>query len=644
MNGKPEFVTYSKITGYIKPFHLIYVLVIALFIISFIGFVLTPFTGDLQVLMGGAKQADFFDGGLIYNSFMQWDLKGALYRLTNYTIFLIANHIAGFANYCFSSLCLFIYAIFICAVSYISIKLVVGKGKSIKEIILFSMLLSITFFTAQVICRMQAEMTSILLLLLSFALYINAMLTSRYSSLKIFISGMLIGSVFFFKSPLILLSISFIAAAYLWEKKNGFASEIQRYVLLAVGSVTTLLMIFVVILLINPHEIQNMFAASVYQQTLLSTKVSIARIFVRFTYGYMQGSLGIPVLTMGLLCMAVNLINNIKMKRFADAMVQVVLWLTPTVYVAISNCYFTYHFLVFVLPSLFEIYMIYCCVKEYNITVVLNRRLIYMGLVLVTFSVLTSSWLEKIIYWNYMDYLMGFIVFLLVSINAASFLKNGKVNINQMVVMPLLFLSFIYMSYVSIFSINTNSYIKLTNAVYAQKITLPIPDSEEVLFLDDGVGSYLLGNKSYLAEYYPLPLQRIAEGSENSKRTFYRKAFERATNYEGEYISVYENWFFGSGKNETMLKKLNNEYKKVGSYITYSIPMCLFEKQDESNLRYNDIYKRIASDRLNGSGKMRSPTNWVPKFSFRHSAIRWFKDKENLRQCKPNVYNIESNG
>ncbi len=54
------------------------IFLILIFLISFLTFVFTPFTGDLKVLLAGSNQADYLFGNWIEKSFRNWDLKGEL--------------------------------------------------------------------------------------------------------------------------------------------------------------------------------------------------------------------------------------------------------------------------------------------------------------------------------------------------------------------------------------------------------------------------------------------------------------------------------------------------------------------------------------------------------------------------------------
>ena len=60
-----------------------------LFAFALLSYILVPFSGDIDVMLGSSRLADYYDGGLIYNSFNSWELKGVLQRLTNYTFYKI---------------------------------------------------------------------------------------------------------------------------------------------------------------------------------------------------------------------------------------------------------------------------------------------------------------------------------------------------------------------------------------------------------------------------------------------------------------------------------------------------------------------------------------------------------------------------
>ena len=120
-----------------------------------------------------------------------------------------------------------------------------------------------------------------------------------------------------------------------------------------------------------------------------------------------------------------------------------------------------------------------------------------------------------------------------------------------------------------------------------------IPKNEEILYLDNGISTYFIGNKSYLDEHYPLCVQRIKEGSDFQNKKFYTNAMQKLLNYDGEYIILHEIWFFKNNKNPLLQEKINNEYRKLEEIITINCKHTIFKKQTKKSFRRVAIYKRI---------------------------------------------------
>ena len=60
--------------------------------------------------------------------------------------------------------------------------------------------------------------------------------------------------------------------------------------------------------------------------------------------------------------------------------------------------------------------------------------------------------------------------------------------------------------------------------------------------------------------------------------------------FGGEYVFVYDEWFFGSDNNIKLKEKINSEYDLIGNYYSFSVTCDLFERQKE--IRMNEVYKR----------------------------------------------------
>lgn len=182
---------------------------------------------------------------------------------------------------------------------------------------------------------------------------------------------------------------------------------------------------------------------------------------------------------------------------------------------------------------------------------------------------------------------------LFVFVNALIFKKYEKV---LHFLLPLIICSSIYLSYISIFSDNFAVYSNLRQQMYSwNKVHMPNIDKKEyALYLDDGCGAYVLGNRSWLDEYYPLPIQRITEGSKYENLECHTRALTKALRYDGKYVVVFADWIFGADKkrNKALQEKICTEYESYGEIAAYSVPVNIFDPYTGNTIKYYTLYKR----------------------------------------------------
>lgn len=143
--------------------------------------------------MASAKQSNYISSNLIIGSFKAWELKSVFSRMLMYLIYKISCVFVTYNSVAFEAMSKFIYSLFIIGCSYISVKLLFRRQK----VILNAIIVSLSFMALHADCQMQVEMTSSMLVLLAFSLYLNAVKYRKNQILKLVISGMLIGSIFF---------------------------------------------------------------------------------------------------------------------------------------------------------------------------------------------------------------------------------------------------------------------------------------------------------------------------------------------------------------------------------------------------------------------------------------------------------------
>lgn len=469
------------------------------FVIAWISFVYAPFT-DAKVFMASANQSNYISKNLILGSFKAWELKSVFSRMSMYLIYKITRIFVPFNTVEFEMLSKFIYSIFLILGSFLSMKLVVVKKKVISCTVVVSSMLMAVYAG----CQMQAEMTVTVLILLAFSLYLNAIKTKRHSGCKLIGAGLLIGSVFYFKSVLILLSVTVVAAICIYLLENHIEFSFKRLMIVVAGSLIALGVVAVLILMINPGEFQDMLDASKFQKTLLAGEVELGDILVKFINNHVERVKYSPVVIVGAVCLLINTLRNVCNKKYKQIFFRIAMWMMPMLFIALSNKYFPYHFMVYVFPALIEI-----CYA-------LAHQNYWKHIVIAITIVGTVGW---------------------------------------------------YLSGLSIISEDVKTYIECNNQAYVEteKVLEEInfDKTQEVLYLDDGFGAYCLEAPSYLKYFFPLPLQRLPE---DSQLECYVDALKKVHEYEGRYISVYENWFFKGDKYQELKNKIKNEYEYIGSY------------------------------------------------------------------------------
>lgn len=561
------------------------------FMISLATFVFTPMTGDLHVFLASSRQADYLDGNWVWNALNEWELKGELNRLFNYVLYKVISQITGFSNYSFEVGINLMYAFIIMFVIGISIKIAFGKFFTSRNILVFFAGCT-AFYATLPQAHIQAEMNGVLCLVMAFAIYVNVLRTGSHVDGKVFLTGLLLGMLFFFKSVTVLMAASFTAAVMLWCIKKRQKLNIRRFVVLVMGGCCLLIGGCLVILFIHPEEFQDMRDAAVYQNTLFGgASISFKQVLKKFVEGFLYACLSMPAVLLGFFGGLKNFADNIREKNFFAALLRVVLWGVPMFIVSASNKYFPYHYILFIFTGMIEIGIAYPELLNEKAARLSNKKIIVaLLLVLVGFFLIrvTGS------FHNYNVWLILCGMALFAVLLNDLFIRKRMFDFN--IYLPLICCSIVYLGFISVFSVNFRSYIDLTNQMYAdnEDNLSKLDDEAYTMYLDDGWGAYMLGNRSWLKEYFPLPLQRIREGSQFEDYECHIKAMNAALAYEGKYITTYTSWFFGSNSeyNKAIQNKIRDEYEQIGEVAIYSVPSNIFADDVSSTKRIYEIYEK----------------------------------------------------
>lgn len=499
----------------------------AFFLFTWINFIFSSLIGDIKLFQASARQASYISDNLIVGSFNAWELKSVLSRLLSYFLYKVAVAFAPFGTYAYECFCKGAYSVILLLFVALSSKLLFRKDR--KKVLLSFLSVSSLFMASAIDCHMQVEMTTALMVLLAFSLYWNAVVTNRWRVWKLLASGLLIGALFYFKSILIILSVSVVAAVCIFLLEKGRSLSVKRMIMVVAGSLLSLAALSLLVYLVNPSEFREILNAAEYQGTFWKPRIMLRKSLLAFLSGHLEKPAFTPAIVVGFICLILNLIRCIRERKGAQVFFHLVLWMMPAIFLLMSNYYFTYHFVTYLFPTVIEIG-----------DLLLNRsrsREIILG----TASVLAAAW---------------FIIFF------------------------------------SVLSSNSQTYIRLQHEArektdaYLESINFDY--SETVLYLDDGIGAYTLGNPSRLKYFFPLPLQRLHDESSNPSHV---EALEQAMSFEGKYVSLDYDWIFCGWRYPQLEEKIMNEYTLVGPYYVFYPPYAIFPT-DNISMKTFDLYVR----------------------------------------------------
>lgn len=512
--------------------HALCAAVVAGFVLALVSFVLTPLNADIHVFTASANIADYKDVNLFWDAYNTWELKGVFNRVLVYAIYKIATVFTDFGTFPFERATKLIYAVGIILLCAASVRLACRERSRFFKA-LTTLLLSSVFLTAGACADLEAEMSGTLLLVFGFALYVNAEKSNRRETLKIFLAGMCIGAVFFFKSATLIMSVAFVAAAYLWDVHHGNRPTVRKFILLVAGSVAMLAAGFLSILLLNPAEFRDMLYASMFQGSLFNGAALRPVNFLRQYVTVLTN--GIPFLMIGTVAIAFNALRALKDRAYPVAAMHIVLWAIPSAFVVISAKYFGYHYFTFVFPAIVE-------------TALFAESLTEPKLRHIKAWAMPAACLAAVVFWG---------------------------------------------AFISVFSPKFEAYVRLTETAYARNAEITAMNFDEpVLYLDDGTGAYMLGADSYLKYFFPLPIQRITDDSKYRDAECRLETLRRIEQYRGKYIVVNGEWLFGGDKNGAVKEKVLREYDRIGALTRYTPQHKAFRCDTEKDFRVFDLYRR----------------------------------------------------
>lgn len=587
-----------EIKKFVKS-HMVDITLWLVFLITTISFILLPLHLDIRVMLASAHQADYVEGNWFYAVLNSWELKGFLNRTFIYILYKFANLFVPYASGAiFEILVKSAFALFTIGVISLSVHLASLKEKTqkIKPVLLICS----AIFACLIHSHIQAEMICTILLILTFSIYINTRRNTKYNYIKLFVAGLIAASVCFYKSIFALMAVVFFSAIYLWNKTNNKTISTKEVLSLIAGGCCSIILGLIIIFLLNPEEIEWIKNAGMYENTIIfGARVPFKHIWNMFTNRFCYACLSIPVVFIGVIFGFKNFVNHIK-DGVLQNIARLTLWFIPALIIVLANKYFTYHYTLFMIPAIFELYLT-SYDKEFMTS--LKNNIFSKGNLFIFSLIILFFVLIKVFNWSsrsgntFISIMSFYVVFVFIM----NIIKHKKIQaclntINFKI--PIVIMSIIYFSYISIFSDNFIIWKNLINCMYETNSVninkLGIDKKEQFMYFGGGMDTYNIGNRSYLKEHFPLSLQRITEGSVFEDSKVHTEALDVALKYDGKYIALNRGWFFGT-QNERNLKiqeKIKKEYHKIGELIYISVGVAIFKRQNEKDFIPLEIYER----------------------------------------------------
>lgn len=551
----------------------IYIGMAIIWLFCFISAVLQPSLNDPPVFWNWAQQVHDSDLSGMDAIESVWEIKGLLSRIIYYQLFLITSIFSSAfyptGHFIFTAIGLLEMTIII----GLSIFLIPAKylDKSAKVLSIF--LATIAIYSTSAFSNMQPELWGYTLLLLSFCILLRENITARI------IGGILMGMLFFVKTPYLLLAgSSFFAFALITHR--GFWQTVQVIWIYALSAFMTICVILVSLYINYPIEIHDIFVLPHYYGNLLSLPPT--QILQAFGNGFSQIleiPLHVPVVLLG----SISLFMYLGVHRFKENVFILCMWLFPYLYIVISNRYFIYHYNVMLFPAIVSIYL--SREKWGNLSWGYILLFMILGIVL-------GLACSRASFYVLCTLLLAYIIAIPYILMALTLVEKWQKNCLYIAV---IFATFVFASFQSGFSYASRyaqhevQTMVLSNLEKGYPVGGKIGDSE-VLHLTDGIDELWVGNKSYLRYLYPAPLasssfMKYAEGVELQ---------EKILDYKGNILILAEGYSEFLKKNAPeIMEFIDHNYTPYDTiYQVYSL-FRLYEKKPIGHADIVIYHKKI---------------------------------------------------
>jgi len=553
---------------------------IALFIawvLVITSFCTVHLTGDFECFIAWARSTHQNDVSGISSLSETWELKGVLLRAIYLALYNLSIFFADDVTLKFQFVFKLFGAVLLNALLALAVYLFphkyLGNKLNRKE---WFFILGILLFSVHFASHLQAEFIAVIILILATSLYL------RDGILMKIISGIIVGITFFLKSPIPIMGGSLMFISMLYTKRS-FLKEFVNILPLGISMVLTVSLGLSGLYLFSPQEIQDILDASVFQSTLLSNlsavKFSLVKLFFAVGLNIWYNA-GVGILLM--------LITFYLLRWRIDKTIFLLLMATvfPCIYIMLSNCYFVYHCYLLMYTALFTIWYFIAKDCKFRIT---GSVVVYYAAVFII-SLIINPWAYHIPSSKLL------LSILTICLCGMMLIEKFRRNIYHITLVFLVFSYIVNGSSISASAIRSNmEYNQFLNETKIQNASIGGSLGNEcILYLDGGLGSFCLNNKSYLRYFYPLPIQRIDEsGSEFVHTKTFVSVIKDINSFDKQYITLDYNWFFRYPHPdvENLLKEKYTNVQEV------KLPTYSWELFCKNQLEYCSI--RIMQKKIN---------------------------------------------
>jgi hypothetical protein len=484
-------------------------------LILLFGYFTTLIPGDVYVNFGAIQQVRYL-GSWPSSVVEAWDLRGIINKLFIFVLDFLALNPPNITQFTYAVKLIYIVFIVFACFSFASVlKLTQPDFFNFKHVFLISFLAFLSCSNSFVI--MQAELNTAIFCLLLISLNLLARRNSHF-----FAVGLVASLTFGFKGITVLTGVSALVISTILIQK--FNPKNLKYNLFGFAFGITIYLFLLVIFI--PQEIRDLMDATLYQD---SFNISILGRFKILLYSLASQWPHVPFVLVGFASLvALIFASKGEFQKKIILLGSLILGLSP---ILIQSKGFAYH-LTSILPWSIVTYFY---TAKYLSGKFSNQRKLILNIFISTTLILPTST-------HFID------------------------SLNE---------SFGYQILPNNYAFNNYMKEKLIAYTELKKISDANCDGS-ILYLDAGMGAFVLKNKSYLRQTYPLSLQR--ESGRLSSSQVHFDNLRSVSEFSGNCILIDYQWFFGNKKSSDLrvvYSRLIREFKIIGTQNTNSLDLML---------------------------------------------------------------------